>query len=1521
MTAYTAQAVKPPASAYRLSLAVLVLGILLSALSAHWLYNQIRDNTEAEFARNVERVAGEVTRRFTLPLYGLNAAKGLYETYHQINANQFSAYIRALDLPRQYPGVRGIGFIQRVPRDDLQRFIQATRNDNSPGFTPHQLQPNNVGDLYLIKYIQPLSPNQGAQGLDVRSEPVRWAALQKAIDSGQPSLTGPIHLVQDKQRQPGALLYLPVYTMESELLQTPAQRRAALLGIIYSPLVIAELLHNIPEYTSGRVDIELYDNSHELKRDNLIFDADNSKLLEPDTVIPHSQQDVSARVFIRTIPLTLAGRAMLLRVSSTSHFEASINHYSPWLLFAFGVLLSVLFTSLLRQQILSRYRAERLALNMTADLERLALVARNTSNAVILTDPQRRITWVNDGFERITGYRHDDVLGKSPGQLLQCENTQPETILAIRQALNDGQPFKGELLNRTKTGIDYWIEMEIQPRYDANHVLIGYMAVESDITERKNTQHRLEAALRDNDALLTTLNVHGIIAITDRQRRLIEVNDAYCQITGYRREELLGNSPSIVNSGIHPPAFWRQLWETLRQEEAWRGEICNRALDGRLYWVDTTIAPFKDAEGRIEKYIAIQFDITQAKTLQINLSIARNQLQRATEVAELGVWSWSMADGTLTFDDTMNTIYAIPPAMQDPHRLYGYWHTLIHPDDVAEVDRTLQATLQAGQGQVCRQVFRIHVNGQERIIESAAVVEYQGVGDTLMLVGINRDITRQRQAEATLQAAKLAAENANQAKSAFLANMSHELRTPLNAILGMLTLLLKSGLTHRQADYATKSEAAAQALLRLLNDILDYSKIEAGKMELEAEPFNLYALLQDLAVILASNSHKKPVEVLFDIDPRLPRWLIGDSLRLQQVLLNLGGNALKFTEQGEVVLFIHLIEQDAQNATLHFGVRDTGIGIAPEKQRLIFSGFSQAEASITRRFGGTGLGLSISQRFVAMMGSTLELESEPGKGSLFHFTLTLPLAAEQPSDDEQRRQALLGLHVLMVDDNPTARSLLQQMALTLGWRVDCAAEGEQALTLIAQQQQAGAPYDVLFIDWLMPGLDGWQTIQRLRSRLHEKQLPLLVMVTANDRECLLQRSSEEQGILDGFLLKPVTPLMLLDSVAGALRERQNLTQIAPPAPVPHSGKPLNGVRILVVEDNLNNQQIARELLEDEGAIVTLAAHGQEAIDRLKATPQGFDLVLMDLQMPVMDGINATQYIRSHLALHTLPIIAMTANAMVSDRQACLAAGMNDHIGKPFNLRELIQTIQKHLLTPPLTAPQAMAPSMPAPLSDSLEQFACQHGIALRGALARLEGDLALYHHLLSLFLDELRDFPAQLERHMADADLAAATRALHSLKGLAAQLGHDALFTRARDGESRLRQIEDGNITPAIRECVADITAFCRQLEPQLRAFSQHLAAALHREEPAAMPSTPSLPLDEQLQRLLTLLENSDMAALEQMRQLAAHPEGHTLGDTLTALETAISRLDFSRAQGLCRDYLAHTHRAQQEHDGYADPL
>ncbi|UOU77590.1 CHASE domain-containing protein [Edwardsiella anguillarum] len=1520
MALHTTQTVTPPTAAYRLSLAVLVLGILLSAASARWLYNQIKTNTEADFARNVERVSGEISRRFTQPLYGLSAVSGLYTTYHQVSYTQFSDYVRALDLPREYPGVRGIGFIQRVARDDLPRFVQQARIDDRIDFSPHQIQPQNDPELYLIKYIQPLTPNRAALGLDLRSEAVRWAGLQQAIDSGLPTLTGHIHLVQDSRQQPGALLYLPVYTVDAALLQTPEQRRAALLGVIYSPLVIADLLSNIPEYASGRVNIELYDTQGEMNSDNLIFDADGSKRLQHGIIDDHSPQEIRARVFTRNLPLPLPGRAMTLRISSTSHFEASINYYSPWLLFAFGVLLSVLFTSLLRQQILGRFRAERLALGMTADLERLALVARNTSNAVILTDTQRRITWVNDGFERITGYRHDDVLGKAPGALLQCEKTDPQVIQAVHQALDRGQAFKGELLNRSRSGEEYWIEMEIQPRYDAEHRLIGFMAVESDITERKNTQHRLEAALRDNDALLATLNVHGIIAITDRHRRLIEVNDAYCQITGYPREALLGQPPSIVNSGTHPPAFWRQAWALLLAGQPWRGEVCNRARDGRVYWVDTTIAPFKDADGQIDKYISIQFDITQAKTLQTNLSIARNQLLRATEVAELGVWSWSMADGTLIFDETMNAIYAIPPEMQDPHRLYAYWHTLIHPDDVAEVDATLQETLRAGQGHVCRQRFRVRVRDQERIIESAAVVEQQGIGDTLMLVGINRDITRQRQAEATLQAAKLAAENANQAKSAFLANMSHELRTPLNAILGMLTLLLKSGLTHRQADYATKSEAAARALLRLLNDILDYSKIEAGKMELEAEPFSLCNLLQDLAVILSSSSRQKPVEVLFDIDPSLPHWLVGDSLRLQQVLINLGGNALKFTERGEVTLFIRLLAQDQQRVTLHFGVRDTGIGIAPEKQRAIFSGFSQAEASITRRFGGTGLGLSISQRFVTMMGGTLQVESEPGKGSLFHFTLTLPLAAaDAHPDDQQQHLSLAGLHVLMVDDNPTARALLQRMGTTLGWTVDTANSGEQALARIAEQQRAGAHYDVLFVDWLMPGLDGWQTIQRLHQQIPDTSMPLLVMVTANDRDCLLQRSSEEQGVLDGFLVKPVTPQILLETVLAALQARQESTQQAialPPPRVRTTGKQLSGVRILVVEDNLNNQQIARELLEDEGASITLAAQGQEAVDRLRASPQGFDLVLMDLQMPVMDGINATQYIRSHLGLRSLPIIAMTANAMASDRQECLAAGMNDHIGKPFNLRELIHTIQKHLPTLPAPVAETEAPPPPSALPEGLAQAAGQAGISLSGALERLEGDLALYQHLLSLFLGELHDFPESLTRQLDDQDLAAATRSLHTLKGLAAQLGQDALFTAARDGEARLRQAPGGQLSAELREAALAVATLCRRREPALIAFCQRLADDLpSAETPATQTQPPAPPLQTQLCDLIALLERSDMAALEQMRRLAASPQGQSLGDVLKTLDAAVNRLDFNRAQAICRQWLAQASSTDKEMD------
>ncbi|MDA5483057.1 CHASE domain-containing protein [Yersinia intermedia] len=1476
-----------------LPLMLFIIGAIISGAGALWLYNEIEANAKIDFQRNVDRVSGEVIRRFSQPIYGLNGAKGVYAANGHLTREQFYAYVASRNLSVEFPGVRGFGFIERVPRSQLNAFIADTRADGAPTFSLRQLQDKQHDDLYIIKYVAPTEKNQGAEGLDIGSESVRRDAALSAINSGKPTLSGTIHLVQSNANTPGVLLFVPVYKSGSNS-TTPAERRASLVGLLYSPIVIVDLLRDIPEFMNGRVDVELFDSVQDLSNKNLVFDADGSKYTNfiPDK--EHDNEAMSARIFHNISVLPLPGHSMTLRVSSTPAFEELTQRYAPWLLFAFGVLLSSALALLIRQQVSGRNRAEMLARNMTADLERLALVAKNTSNAVVITDVNRKIVWVNEGFERITGYSQSEVLGKSPGKLLQCSNTDQRVASEMNAALEAGESFKGEIVNCAKSGREYWVELEIQPRYNDKNELIGFMAIESDISERKATYQRLEAALRENNALLSTLNLHGIISTADSTGLMTDVNDAFCNISGYNRAELIGRNYRLIDSHTHPATFWQSMWNDIANGISWRGEICNKAKDGSLYWVDTTIAPFKNSTGQIERYISIQIDITANKNQQTNLIIARNQLVRAADVAELGIWTWNIPEGTFSFDDRMNDIYELPQELRNTPLPLEYWYGTLHPDDRPDVECAIKVAL--NNGSVYRQVFRINVDNQTRFIQSTGTVERDEHGIAVLMMGINRDITQQREAENILQAARQAAEEANKAKSAFLANMSHELRTPMNAILGMLTLLRKTGLNNKQADYAVKSEAATRTLLRLLNDILDFSKIESGKMTLECIPFDIHVMLRDLAVILSSNLKVKKVEVLFDIDPTLPQFVEGDSMRLQQILTNLGGNALKFTELGEVVLFIKVITQDSHHVTLHFGVRDTGIGIAPENQESIFSGFTQAEASTTRRFGGTGLGLVISQRFVALMGGTLTLESQPGQGSLFHFTIILPLSSsshlvinnEPPSTLATRAQALNHLRVLVVDDNPTACDLIKRMGESLKWTVDVATSGHQALQLMRQQRNRGVAYGALFIDWQMPGLDGWQTSKYVRELMPADNGPMIVMITAHDREMLLQRSEEDQALLDGYLVKPITASMLLDSVIDALSERSQPGISQPKMAV--SAHRLSGIKLLIVEDNLNNQQIARELLEDEGATVTIANHGKEAIEILEQTPAFFDLVLMDLQMPVMDGFNATQYIRGSLGLKALPIIAMTANAMVSDRDACLAAGMNDHIGKPFDLNNLVQTICKYCGRTDTTT--TVSHASPSSVSVELKNVAVTTCIDVEPALNRLGGDISLYQKMLSLFAADLATFPTQLDVLMTQGDHQSASRLLHTIKGLAAQLGATELSLSAGQGE---RLLNDNVTTTAemINQLLNDLQNRVSAVQADIAVLMQLLSVEPAKACPAEILNIQIV--EQELNDLIVLLQRSDMAALNVMSQLQM-AFGQQLNGQLSPLNEAINQLDFAKA-------------------------
>ncbi|HEU4623038.1 MAG TPA: response regulator, partial [Burkholderiaceae bacterium] len=751
------------------------------------------------------------------------------------------------------------------------------------------------------------------------------------------------------------------------------------------------------------------------------------------------------------------------------------------------------------------------------------------------------------------------------------------------------------------------------------------------------------------------------------------------------------------------------------------------------------------------------------------------------------------------------------------------------------------------------------------------------------------DVTERKRAQTQLEALNLAlqertaqAEQASIAKSRFVANMSHEIRTPMNAILGMLRLLHNTSLTPRQLDYADKTEVAARSLLGLLNDILDFSKIEAGKLELDPRHFSLETLLRELSVILSANVRDKNIEVLYDIDPAIPNELFGDDLRLQQVLINLGGNAIKFTERGEVVLSIRKIGVVNDAVLLRFAVTDTGIGIAPEHQEHIFSGFSQAEASTTRRFGGTGLGLAICQRLVAAMGGDLVVRSEVGQGSTFSFEIALPVMASA-SQMPMIQTATEALRVLIVDDNPVARESLLVGVQALGWRAEAVASGEEALASVQARRAGSNAYQVVLVDYLMNDMNGWQTCVRLR----EVAGPSLsiVMLTAHGREVLNGRTETEQALLDGFLVKPVTPCMLRDVVEHARSPKATTMQLASIKTPPP--KRLQGMRVLVADDNANNRQIARELLSNEGAIVSIVSDGKQAVEKVEAADAAFDVVLMDVQMPVMDGFTATQRIRQRVNLATLPIIAMTANALASDREACLAAGMNDHVGKPFDLDILVATLRRH--TGRETAPDTDIAVHP---SDEPGAPMTSTNVNVAGALKRLGGNQGAYARMLRSSLTDVRASAEQLARHLSAGDYESASQLMHTLRGVAATLGANVLAERAARAEQLLAAPLAPDQTAAlldewrvlVKEQAAEIEQAARELEV---AMPDHTA-------PVHDDATPHQVLDE----LTTLLREADMAALEAYERVRSHPAIARVD--LRPLGAAIAVLDFESAIAHC---------------------
>ncbi|MEH6650066.1 MAG: PAS domain S-box protein [Motiliproteus sp.] len=1165
--------------------------------------------------------------------------------------------------------------------------------------------------------------------------------------------------------------------------------------------------------------------------------------------------------------------------------------------------------------------------------------------------------YISAQWAKVTGYPLQQFLAQPPVRRFR-ELIHPQDLAAVeaetKRALEGLQQYhKTFRIYRADKAVRY-VHLIASFAIDPATGKLFHDGILLDVTEQK----LLEQESKDNEERLQSVlnTVADGILVIDQQGTVHGFSPAAETMFGYRHDEVIGNNVRMLMSeemayrhdaglsGYHHKNHSNKPAESSSESSSTEElsgsagtsdgtkEVEGTRKDGSVFPMELSVREMR--LGGELMFTGIVRDITRRKQADSRVRESEDRLDAAAQGGNLGVWDFFIDSGTVMVNEIFVTMLGYPSEqLRDGTGKWApfkggleAWLALIHPDDLERSRKDIEDHI-SGKSDIYRSEVRVRMpDGRYKwVLDVGRVVNCDNAGKPLRISGIHLDIDEVKQLEEALAGAKLIAEDASQAKSDFLANMSHEIRTPMNAVIGMSMLALQTDLNPKQRNYIDKVHRSAESLLGIINDILDFSKIEAGKLEIESIDFQLEDLLDNLANLLGFRAEEKGLELLFDLKPGLPTALIGDPLRLGQVLLNLGNNAVKFTESGEVVVSIEAKSPSNGQVEIEFSVRDSGIGLDLEQQQKLFSPFCQADSSTTRKHGGTGLGLAISKKLVKMMSGSIWLQSEKGEGSTFSFRVPLDVQSEQPFSYRLEADKLDQVRALVVDDNASARHLLGALLQGFGITVEEVSNGHTAITCV-EQSDVENPFDLVVLDWNMPAIDGIEVAQRLLHQCQLKNCPKIIMVTAFGREELGEAAGDLA--ISAMLTKPITPSVLFNGVMQALGKpvtrltRSNQRDEL----VTDAMNQLQGAHLLLVEDNEINQELALELLSSNQIRVTVANNGQEAIDLLDGN--NYDGILMDCQMPIKDGYEATREIRLMPDWRDIPILAMTANVMSGDREKVLQAGMNDHIPKPINVAEMFEVMARwiHPAKPSASAETYDVEPVAESAAETEQGFAAGQRLLLEVAqslaggslieqraqdetalacaerlvltalsqipaldsntgLSRIQGNVALYLKILLKFQRSQADFIARYDHCVSLEQWGDAQRHAHTLKGLAGSIGAEALQQDAAE----LEQLADREQTEA--DVVKRLAV---SLESLMKGISLLQAGD---DQPATAAQADTQLVRQQLEQLQVLIDGFDAETADYLEQHRSTLSAGMFRLLYKKLAAAVDQYDFEQAR------------------------